>query len=121
MKTRIDSLETLLDIQTPSPATATGKLSTTVGDLIGKAAATATRASAEWIPITNLPSDPGRVVSVLLRNGALEITQRITPGPSPETLDVDDDPLLHGHDPEQVRLTMSVLWPRSKRTSTPTT
>ncbi|SHX99283.1 Uncharacterised protein [Mycobacteroides abscessus subsp. abscessus] len=114
VKTRIDSLETLLDIQTPSPATATGKRSTTVGDFIGKAAATATRASAEWIPITNLPSDPGRVVSVLLRNGALEITQRITPGPSPETLDVDDDPLLHGHDPEQVRLTMSVLWPRNK-------
>ncbi|SKK31858.1 hypothetical protein [Mycobacteroides abscessus] len=114
VKTRIDSLETLLDIQTPSPTTATGKLSTTVGNLIGKAAATATRASAEWIPITNLPSDPGRVVSVLLRNGALEITQRITPGPSPETLDVDDDPLLHGHDPGQIRLTMSVLWPRNK-------
>lgn len=114
IKTRIDSLGTLLDIQTPPPANATGKLSATVGNLIGKAAATATRASADWIPITNLPSDPGRVVSVLLRNGALEITQRITPGPSPETLDVDDDPLLHGQDPEQVRLTMSVLWPRSK-------
>lgn len=114
VKTRIDSLETLLDIQTPPPATE-GKLSATVGNLVEKASAAVSRAGAEWIPITYLPSDPGRVVSLLLRNGALEITQRITPGPSLETFDVDDDdPLLHGQDPEQVRLTMSVLWPRNQ-------
>lgn len=113
-KTRIDSLETLLDIQVPPPATTAGALSATVGNLIEKAPATVSRARAEWIPITYLPRDPGCVVSRLLRNGALEITQRIKPGPSMETLDVDDDPLLHGQDPEQVQVTMNVLWPRSQ-------
>lgn len=109
VKTRIDSLETLLDCQVP--VATPGKLSTTVNNLIGKATAGASRVGAQWIPITYLPTDSARVVSLLLGNGALEITQRITPGPSRQTLDVDDDPLLHGQDPEQVQVTMNVLWP----------